>query len=129
MSPIFAETFLLRMAKGSGVDGLGGMYPSTMWVEFPQVNVLRPLLEVRKAALQEVCRNEGVEWIEDSSNQLDIVRNNVHKILHENEELDPGIIGLIKTCQEVRRNLEHQGTVANAYIIVSDSDLPLLSSQ
>ena len=103
------------MAKRSGVDGLGGMYPHTVWADYPRVNVLRPLLEVRKADLQEVCRSEGVEWIKDPSNQLDdIVRNNVRKILQENEELNPGIIGLMETCQGARKHLKHQGIVANA---------------
>ena len=112
-SPCFyspTETFIMRMAKGSGIDGLGGMYPSTVWVEFPQVNILRPLLEVRKADLQEVCRNEGVKWIEDPSNlSSEFVRNNIRKVLQENEKLVPGITGLVKTCQEVRRHLKHQG--------------------
>ena len=100
----------MRMAKGSGIDGLGGMYPKTVWAQFPQVNVLRPLLEARKADLQEVCRNEEVEWIEDPSNQSgDYIRNNIRKILQENEELNPGIISLVKTCQEARRHSKRQG--------------------
>ena len=98
------------MAKGSGVDGLGGMYPTTVWPEFPSVSILRPLLQLRKVDLQEVCRKEGVEWIEDPSNQsTDYIRNNIRKILQENEELVPGITGLMKTCQETRRVLKHQG--------------------
>ena len=86
------------------------MYPSTVWAEFPQVTILRPLLEVRKADLQEVCRNEGVEWIEDPTNlSYDFVRNNIRKILRENEELNLGITGLMKICQEARRHLKREG--------------------
>ena len=78
------------------------------------MNILRPLLEVRKADLQEVCRNEGVEWIEDPSNlSSEFVRNNIRKVLQENEELASGITGLMKTCKEARRHLKHQGIVAN----------------
>jgi tRNA(Ile)-lysidine synthase TilS/MesJ len=57
-----------------------------------------------------VCQNEGVEWIEDPSNQLD---NNFYKrirqVMLQNEEVVPGIVGLMKTCRERRRHLEHQG--------------------
>lgn len=113
------ETFFIRMAKGSGVNGLGGMYPRTVWAEFPRVNVLRPLLEARKTDLQEVCRNEGVEWIEDPSNQSDdYIRNNVRKILQENEELNPGITALVKTCQEARTHLKHKGKICHNHVII-----------
>ena len=109
---MFAETFLIRMPKGSGLEGLGGMYPITVLSEFPHVNILRPLLEVRKAELQEVCRREGVEWIEDPSNQSsDFVRNNIRQILRKNEDLFPGIVRLIHTCQNVREELKQQGEV------------------
>ena len=102
------------MAKRRGIGILGGMYPSTVWGDFPQVNVLRPLLEVRRADLQEMCRNEGVEWIEDPSNLPHIlIRNNVLKVLQENEKLVPGIAGLVKTGQEARRYWLHRGIVAN----------------
>ena len=86
------------------------MYPSNVWAEFPQVTILRPLLEVRKADLQEVCRSEGVEWIEDPTNlSYDFSRNNIRRILQENEEVNPGITGLVKICQEARRRLKRQG--------------------
>ena len=77
------------------------------------MNILRPLLEVRKAELQELCRNEGVEWIEDPSNMSsDFVRNNIRRTLQENDELAPGIAGLVKICQDSRRHLKHLGIAA-----------------
>ena len=98
------------MAVGSSLDDMGGKFLSSVQAKFPQVNILRPLLEVWKEDLQEVCQNEGVEWTEDQlySN----VRKHIRKIVQENEELVPGIAGLMKTCQEARRQLKHQGIVA-----------------
>ena len=104
-----AETFLLRLSLGSSIDDLGGRFLSTVRTKFPQVNILKPLLEARKADLQEVCQGDGVEWIED---QLDgSVRKRIHKIVLENEELVPGITRLMKTCQDARRELRYQGIV------------------
>jgi tRNA(Ile)-lysidine synthase len=60
-----AETLLLRLARGSGVAGLAAMAPI---VYRPQARVLRPLLDVPRAALKEVLRHCGQAWIEDPSN-------------------------------------------------------------
>lgn len=60
-----AETFLMRLARGSGVDGLAAMRAETAWDRLP---VLRPLLGLRRAALRDHLRAEGVAWSEDPSN-------------------------------------------------------------
>ncbi|WP_431854192.1 tRNA lysidine(34) synthetase TilS [Azospirillum sp.] len=61
-----AETLLLRLARGSGIDGLAGMAP-VRWD--PHVRVLRPLLDLPHAALVATCRAQDQEWIEDPSNR------------------------------------------------------------
>ncbi len=60
-----AETFLMRLARGSGVDGLAAM--ADRWEEGRRV-WLRPLLGVRRAALREMLAMRGIAWIEDPSN-------------------------------------------------------------
>ena len=104
------ELFLIRFPKGSGIEGLGGMYPITVWSEFPHMNILRPLLELRKAELQEVCQSEGVEWVEDPSNQSSAyLRNNIRKILRGDADLDSGVTQLVHACQDAREVMKHQG--------------------
>ena len=61
-----AETVLLRLARGSGVDGLAGMAPIRWDAD---VRILRPLLDVPHAALEATCRDHGQPWIEDPSNR------------------------------------------------------------
>ena len=104
--PLSTETFLQRFSKGSGVEGLGGMYPISVWSEVPRVNILRPLLELRKAELKEVCQSEGVEWIEHTGPSS---QSSISKFLDENEDLALGIAQLIHTCQDVRKDLKLQG--------------------
>ncbi len=60
-----AETLLLRLARGSGVDGLAAMSLST---ETAGVRVLRPLIPVAKARLAATLRARRQPWIEDPSN-------------------------------------------------------------
>ncbi|MEE8271344.1 MAG: tRNA lysidine(34) synthetase TilS [Alphaproteobacteria bacterium] len=61
-----AETVLLRLAKGSGVDGLAAMAPVR---EAAEVRLLRPLLDITKARLRDTCRSFGQSWLDDPSNR------------------------------------------------------------
>lgn len=66
-----AETVILRMFRGTGVRGLAGIHPRLILEEEGRTlgEVVRPLLEVRRAELQEILRKRGQEWREDSSNR------------------------------------------------------------
>ena len=61
-----AETFLLRLGRGSGVDGLAAMAPiaETAWTR-----LLRPLLAVPRARLRVTLEAARQDWLEDPSNR------------------------------------------------------------
>ena len=61
-----AETFLLRLARGSGVDGLACMAAVS---ELDAVRVLRPLLPIARTRLATTLRSAGQAWIDDPSNE------------------------------------------------------------
>ena len=61
-----AENFLIRLARGSGVDGLSVM--RGRWTE-RGMEWLRPLLEVSRAELQAFLRAQGQGWCDDPSNE------------------------------------------------------------
>ena len=60
------ETFWMRLAHGSGLDGLCGMAPVT---EKEGIRIIRPLLGFSREELRDVCKNRGVAWAEDPSNE------------------------------------------------------------
>lgn len=60
-----AETVLMRMAHGSGLEGLKGM---TSWSIVEGVRVFRPLLGVDPAALRRFVLDAGLTPAEDPSN-------------------------------------------------------------
>jgi tRNA(Ile)-lysidine synthase len=60
-----AETVLMRMARGSGIAGLGGIRPRG---RREGIAVLRPLLSLPKSRLVASLRRAGVVFAEDSSN-------------------------------------------------------------
>jgi len=66
-----AETFLIRLGRGSGVDGLSAMRQKTrLPVDgYDGVTILRPLLGFNRAELRHFLKVKGVEWIEDPMNE------------------------------------------------------------
>jgi tRNA(Ile)-lysidine synthase len=68
-----AETFLLRLARGSGLDGLAAMQAEAPWpVEgYPGLSVARPLLSVSRPELRAYLTHLGQPWLEDPMNEDD----------------------------------------------------------
>ncbi len=60
-----AETVVMRLLRGTGVGGLGGMRPALMR---SGVTLARPLLGLSKARLVATCQAGGWPYIEDPSN-------------------------------------------------------------
>jgi tRNA(Ile)-lysidine synthase len=60
-----AETLLMRLLRGSGVEGLAGMAPV---VERSAMRLLRPLLTLSRVRLQATLAAIDQSWIEDPSN-------------------------------------------------------------
>ena len=61
-----AETILFRLARGSGIAGLAGMSAVT---KVHGAALVRPLLDIPKAALVAYCRKHGLAAIDDPSNR------------------------------------------------------------
>jgi tRNA(Ile)-lysidine synthase len=79
-----AETFLLRLSRGSGIDGLACMAPRAHppLSKVTDVRILRPLLAVPKSRLIATLEAWGVAWVEDPSNSsLDFTRVRMRQAL------------------------------------------------
>ena len=62
-----AETFLFRLAKGSGLDGLAGMRARQACSK--SLTLLRPLLDIPKERLVATCAQYDVQYVEDPTNE------------------------------------------------------------
>jgi tRNA(Ile)-lysidine synthase len=69
-----AETVLLRLVRGAGPVGLGGIFPRAG-------QVVRPLLDVRRTEVEAWLRERGQDWREDESNEDRTIPRN--KVRHE----------------------------------------------
>lgn len=103
-----AETVLMRLGRGSGVDGLSGMHACVMR---DGLNWLRPLLQVRRSELRDWLSTNNITWVDDPSNddpQFDRVK--IRKALRELEDLGvttPGLAATAERLQAARQALEH----------------------
>ncbi|KAL0587055.1 hypothetical protein ABG067_003395 [Albugo candida] len=90
------ETILLRLARGSGLNGLAGMEALTKWFWNEEIGdhtyLVRPLLSVSKSRLQQTCTQRfHQDWVEDPSNHSDVfdrvrIRKAMAKIRSEKGE-------------------------------------------
>lgn len=86
-----AETFFLKLARGAGTEGLGGMDFSQ---QIGTLRLIRPMLDIPEAEIIQWLETNGFAWREDASNADEtFLRNRVrHTILPLLEkELNPNI--------------------------------------
>lgn len=84
-----AETFFLRLFRGSGSGGLAGIYPAI------DGRVIRPLLRIEREEIEDYLEKKGLEYRIDESN-LDpaFLRNRIRSDLipYLRENFDPKIV-------------------------------------
>ena len=88
-----AETVLLHVIRGSGLDGLVGMRPRGAWPLGQGPALARPLLEVWRAETERYCQELGLRPRQDPTNLLlEATRNRVrHQLLPLLRELNPAV--------------------------------------
>jgi len=98
-----AETFFMRLHRGSGLDGLCGMNPVS---DYEGLRILRPFLQTNPQDLKDFLKKRNIDWVEDSSNQNeDFLRVKIRKfmpILTEKTGID--IEKITKTMEILARS-------------------------
>ncbi len=104
-----AETFLMRLARGSGVDGLSGMATRR---RSDGVTWVRPVLLQRRQDLRDYLQRHNVSWIDDPTNEDErFERVKIRKAMQVLAELGMDAERLAGTAQDLqfaRIALEHQ---------------------
>lgn len=104
-----AETVLLQLFRGAGVDGLAAM---TELSSLGLGSIARPLLSHSRAELESYAARHELKWVEDESNQeINYSRNYLrHQIMPLLLTKWPGVTGnLARTashCQQAKANLD-----------------------
>ncbi len=101
-----AENFLIRLFRGSQLDGLSGMDEV---VELKGLNLCRPFLSTAKEGLVTYLQDRGVIWFEDESNKDErFLRNKVRGFLDRFEEKDVICDRIVKFSEIVREARDSQ---------------------
>ncbi len=77
------ELFFVRLFRGAGGEGLGGMKWQSRSPASPDVALVRPLLDIPRCDLEQFAAEHRLRYREDASNaSLDILRNRIrHELL------------------------------------------------
>ncbi|MEO6390414.1 MAG: tRNA lysidine(34) synthetase TilS [Pyrinomonadaceae bacterium] len=101
-----AETMLLRLMRGSGLEGLGGMKPARDLSPGTDVILARPLMsKFRRAEILEYCTERGIEPRQDAMNH-DLAFSRVavrHELLPLMERFNPRLVETLAQTAELIR--------------------------
>jgi tRNA(Ile)-lysidine synthase len=104
-----AETLLMRLCRGTGIKGLGGISPV-------RDNIIRPLIEVKRSEIEAYCNKMQLSYRTDSTNLVeDYTRNKIRLTLIPwlEQNLNPSVCdGLNKTAQFMRDEDEYLDELA-----------------
>jgi len=130
------ETLLMNFFKGTGIDGLRGMLPR-------QGKIVRPLLFANRAGLRHFADEQGLSWVEDSSNESDKYTRNFfrHQLIPLVQQAYPSVlhnlannlgrfreIGLLyhqAVEQQKKKLLEYKGSEIHVPVLKLKKSAPL----
>ncbi len=97
-----AETVLMHLVRGTGLQGLGAIAPV-------RGNVIRPMLTVTRQEVLAFLQEHHISWVEDSSNETDrFLRNRLrHKVMPLLKEENPRLAeNLSAMAMELRQDAQ-----------------------
>jgi tRNA(Ile)-lysidine synthase len=113
-----AETLLMRLGRGSGLDGLSGMAPMRQLFPDGSVQLVRPLLGLSKARLVATLEGQGSAWVDDPSNtRPDFERVRVRQALANRTALGLSNEKLALSAQRLLRAREALEQISDAKAI------------
>ncbi|MBN2704729.1 MAG: tRNA lysidine(34) synthetase TilS [Pontiellaceae bacterium] len=96
------ETFILKLVRGAGPDGLCGM---SFVQQLGPLRLIRPMLNCSRAEIHDWLRTRGFSWREDASNADEtFLRNRVRRrVLPLLAELNPNVRNHILRSMDILR--------------------------
>ncbi|MBR5613767.1 MAG: tRNA lysidine(34) synthetase TilS [Clostridia bacterium] len=96
-----AETVLMRIIRGTGIDGLSGV------PHMREGGVIRPILDISRTEIEEYCRENGLDFCTDATNaDNDYTRNKIRNQLipylekEFNPEVSDALVRLAENAAE-----------------------------
>lgn len=117
-----AETVIFNLTRGSGIDGLCGIPPIRTYNGVP---IIRPLLYAAKRDILGYLKENGIEYIFDSTNDdTAYTRNYIrHEIIPALEKINPSLLTSVRRMTEnVRADAKYLESEANRFVVENSAD-------
>jgi tRNA(Ile)-lysidine synthase len=110
-----AETILLNILRGAGMQGLSGIPPLRT-----DIRIIRPLLFAGREDIEQYAESEGLPFRQDSSNLKDEYRRNFvrHRIIPLiREEINPQLTETLRRTSEIFWSLQRYLDAESAEVL------------
>lgn len=94
-----AETVLMRLCRGTGIKGMGGINPA-------RDNIIRPLINITRCEIERYCQEHNLSFQTDYTNNIDIYTRNkirLHLIPWLQQNLNRSIVQTLYKTSELMR--------------------------
>lgn len=104
-----AETLLLQLFRGAGLEGLSAM---PAWRSLGKGLLFRPLLDYTRAQIERYAINHKLSWVDDESNQethfsRNYLRHNLLPLIRERwPGVDDNLVRTARHCQQAQDLLD-----------------------
>lgn len=100
-----AETLILRLIRGTAVDGLAGMSFKSAMPYHPDFTLIRPLLSISRADIEAYCNTQHLTPRHDPTNNDTRFRRNWvrHELLPQLEQYNPNIVKALSQLSDLAR--------------------------
>lgn len=123
-----AETLLLHLIRGCGLEGARGMavesQVNALWQqEETPLRVLRPMLSYSREEIGEYVRTRGIPFREDRSNAESIFQRNIlrNKVLPILSEINPSVVEtLFRDAENLARSADALDALASQALSLAD---------
>lgn len=117
------ETLIFRLARGTGLRGLCGIPPVRELGDGRCV--IRPILSLTKEQVLDICTENGIEYVYDSTNSEQIyARNSIRaSVLPVLRAINPDVAtSSVRNCESLREDQNYLDHVAEEYLKKSEAD-------
>lgn len=103
-----AETVLMRVLRGAGIEGLSGIRYAR------KDGVVRPLLDITRKQIEEYCNESQLEYCTDTTNETEeYARNRIrNQLLPELEKFNPNVVTALSN---LAKNMAEDGDFLKDY--------------
>lgn len=107
-----AETILLNLTRGTGLSGLCGIPPQ-------RGNIIRPILDINRSEIEVYLAENGIDYVEDSSNAENIYSRNIirHEVLPVLQSINSGfLLNSMRASEHLREDEMFLQSLADKFL-------------